>query len=110
MGMGDPHLFSPGDLPARWRGRPQRHRLWHLAVAELDQALRTIDHETFSLVEAARVSGAGYRWQVLRDSHVRRPVLAGGGPNLRLRSGWPAWAATTHGWRPSCRTTGAPRR
>ena len=59
-------LPSPGDLPGRWRerarflnewGDPNSARLWRLAAAELEQALRALGEETLSLVEAAQLSG-----------------------------------------------------
>ncbi len=37
-------------------GDPNSARLWQLAAAELDEALRTLGEETLSLVEAAAVS------------------------------------------------------
>ena len=65
MGQHD-HTPSPGDLPKTWReraqfltdfGDPNTARLWQLAAAELDEALRTLGEETLTLVEAAAVSG-----------------------------------------------------
>ncbi len=38
-------------------GDPNTARLWHLAAAELYQALQVLGEETLSLVEAAVVSG-----------------------------------------------------
>lgn len=62
----DPRTRTPGDLPAQWReraaflheyGDPNSARLWQLAAAELEHALKALGEETLSLVEAARVSG-----------------------------------------------------
>ncbi len=58
--------LSPGGLPAQWLrraqflddyGDPNSARLWQLAAAELDEALRTHGEQTLTLVEAAEVSG-----------------------------------------------------
>lgn len=58
--------LSPGDLPTKWRDRaqflldygdPNTARLWQLAAAELERALRVLGEETLTLVEAARLSG-----------------------------------------------------
>ena len=57
---------GPSELPAEWRqraqylddyGDPNTARLWQLAAAELDEALRTHGEQTLTLVEAAEVSG-----------------------------------------------------
>ena len=58
--------LSPGDLPAQWRqraqflsdyGDPVSARLWQIAAAELEQALRALGEESLTLVEAAQLCG-----------------------------------------------------
>ena len=58
--------LSPADLPATWReraallaefGDPNSARLWHIAAAESQEALRVLDEESLSPTEAAQLSG-----------------------------------------------------
>jgi hypothetical protein len=64
--MEQDHTPSLGELPAVWRDRaqflrewgdPNSGRLWCIAAAELDEAMRVLGEESLTLVEAAHVSG-----------------------------------------------------
>ena len=86
-------------------GDPNSARLWQLAAAELDEALRTLGEETLSLVEAAEASGYS-------SDHLGSLVRSGkltnhGRPNApRVRRGdLPIKKATSPG-----RARAAPRR
>ena len=78
------HTLSPGDLPAQWRDRaqflsnygdPNSARLWQIAAAELEQALRALGEESLTLVEAAQLCG-------YTPEHLGSLVRKGEIPNL----------------------------
>ena len=75
---------GPSGLPAEWRrraqylddyGDPNTARLWHLAAAELDEALEAFGEQTLTLVEAAEVSG-------YTSDHIGSLIRSGKLPNV----------------------------